>query len=311
MIRLNDGTCIIGVDNGYQKVKTATQVMDNGVHAMQVEPSVQDHALRYNDKFYKVFEGRASITDNKISDLSGLVLTYAAIAKELSTVGIKKASVILAVGLPFANYGKEKKQVLEYYTKDKNISFSYEGSDYEIFIKRVFVFPQCYAAISPRISNMRDNDYLVVDIGSKTVDVVMVNKGVPNESKSTTIEYALIKWVRHIQDKIQSQYGKNVPEEEILKCMLSQPNRINLEIRQTVRLLLSEFIDKIEAELRERDYPIDYLNIIYVGGGAVVAKNFSKKHDINVSYDCNICANAKGYEYLAHSIMEKEMRING
>lgn len=311
MIRLTDGTYIIGVDNGYQMVKTDQFIMDNGVKQMPVEPSIVDHALKYNGTFYKVFEGRASITDDKVSDLSGLVLTFAAMAKELSSAGIKKATVILAVGLPFANYGKEKKQVVDYYTKDRNITFSYKGTDYELIIKKVFVFPQCYAAIAPRISNMRNDDYLVVDIGSKTVDVVLINKGVPNESKSTTFEYALINQIKHIQDEIQSQYGKSIPEEEIIKCMLFQPNRIDLEIKQTVRSLLTEFISKIEAELRERKYLIDYLNIIYVGGGAVVAKNFSKKHNTNVSYDCNVRANAKGYEYLARNIMEKEMRLNG
>ena len=36
-------------------------------------------------------------------------------------------------------------------------------------------------------------DYLVVDIGSKTTDVVYVQKGLPIESKSITIEKAIVK----------------------------------------------------------------------------------------------------------------------
>ncbi len=38
-------------------------------------------------------------------------------------------------------------------------------------ICRVFVFPQCYSAVAPRLGNM-EGSYLVVDIGSKTTDVV-------------------------------------------------------------------------------------------------------------------------------------------
>ena len=58
----------------------------------------------------------------------------------------------------------------------------------------MFVFPQCYAAISPRLGNMR-KDYLVIDIGSKTTDVVYLKKGLPVESKSITIEKAMSFWL--------------------------------------------------------------------------------------------------------------------
>jgi uncharacterized hydantoinase/oxoprolinase family protein len=39
-------------------------------------------------------------------------------------------------------------------------------------------------------------DYLIVDIGSKTTDVVYLKKGLPVESKSITIEKAMVKWMR-------------------------------------------------------------------------------------------------------------------
>jgi plasmid segregation protein ParM len=47
------------------------------------------------------------------------------------------------------------------------------------------------------------------------------------------------------------------------------------------------------------------MNIIYVGGGAVAAKNFLE-HRANAAYDCDIHANAKGYEFLAYQIVKKQ-----
>lgn len=43
------------------------------------------------------------------------LLTMVAIAKELSAVGIRKAEIVLAVGLPFSDYGREKKDLIKYY----------------------------------------------------------------------------------------------------------------------------------------------------------------------------------------------------
>lgn len=78
---------------------------------------------------------------------------------------------------------------------------------------KVFVFPQCYSAISQILENMKKN-YLVVDIGSKTTDVVYIRNGLPAESKSITIERAMVKWIRQIQESLQIQYGKNIPESD-------------------------------------------------------------------------------------------------
>ena len=58
-------------------------------------------------------------------------------------------------------------------------------------------------------------------------------------------------------------------------------------------------------ELEEREYDLMYTNIIYVGGGAVAVKNFTEPKN-NVAYDCNILANAKGYEFLASQMLRKQ-----
>ena len=122
MIALSNGQYIIGFDNGYQFGKTAQTLFDNGVHAMgKVEPSVKEHSLKYERKFYKVGEGRAVITEDKVSDENGRLLTMTAIAKEFSLKGITKADIILAVGLPFSDYGREKKRVLKYYEQKPEI----------------------------------------------------------------------------------------------------------------------------------------------------------------------------------------------
>ena len=162
MIKLDNGKYIIG--------------FDNGVFALgRVEPSVKEHSLRFERKYYKVAEGRAAITEDKVSDENTRLLTMVAIAKELSEEGIKKADIILAVGLPFSDFGREKKELIQYYEQKPDLKYEFEGTRYDITISKVFVFPQCYSAIAQRLGNMK-KDYLVVDIGSKTTDVVYISR---------------------------------------------------------------------------------------------------------------------------------------
>ena len=69
-------------------------------------------------------------------------------------------------------------------------------------------------------------DYLVVDIGSKTTDVVYVQDGLPMESRSITIEKAVVKWIKEIQREMKVQTGKDIPEHEIMKIALKEDSNL-------------------------------------------------------------------------------------
>lgn len=307
MVKLNNGSCIIGFDDGYQLGKTANFIFDNGIHRLGcVEPTLKENSLFYNGEYYKVGEGRAAITEDKISDDQARLRTMAAIAMELRQTGICQAEVILAVGLPFSNYGRDKQKLIDYYNAQNSLEFSYEGEDYSITIAGVVVCPQCYSAVASRLGNMK-SDYLIVDIGSKTTDVVYVRNGFPVESKSITIEKAVVKWMKEIQREMKVQTGKDIPEDEIMKVMLKKESNLPGAYAELIWGMLREKVQSLELELAERNYSMDYLNIIYVGGGALIARDYAGKYRNHTAYDCDLCANAKGYEFLAGQIMGKKV----
>ena len=108
MIRLDNETCIIGFDDGYQLGKTANVIFDNGVHFLgSAEPTLKENSLFYDGEYFKVGEGRSAITEDKVSDESARLRTMAGIAMELRKERFHKAEVILAVGLPFSNVSAE------------------------------------------------------------------------------------------------------------------------------------------------------------------------------------------------------------
>ncbi len=307
MIRLEDGKYIIGFDDGYQLGKTANFIFDNGVHMLgSAEPTLKEHSLFYDGEYFKVGEGRAAVTEDKISDDTARLRTMAGIAMELRSAGINKAEIVLAAGLPFSNYGRDKLKLIDYYSRKSILDFSYEGEDYSVAIAKVIVCPQCYSAVASRLGNMK-GDYLIVDIGSKTTDVVYVQNGLPIESKSITIEKAVVKWIKEIQHDMKVQTGKEIPEHEIMKVMLKEEGNLPAVYAELIRRMLREKIHSLELELSERGYSLDYTNIIYVGGGALMARDYAGKYRSHTAYDCDLCANAKGYEFLAGQIMGKKV----
>ncbi|MCM1441635.1 MAG: ParM/StbA family protein [Roseburia sp.] len=307
MIRLEDGKYIIGFDDGYQLGKTADFIFDNGVHMLgSVEPTLKEHSLFYDGEYFKVGEGRAAITEDKLSDDTARLRTMAGIAMELRSIGIYKADVVLAAGLPFSNYGRDKMKLVDYYERQPKLDFSYEGEEYSVAVVKVIVCPQCYSAVASRLGSMK-GDYLVVDIGSKTTDVVYVRNGLPVESRSITIEKAVVKWMKEIQHDMKVQTGKEIPEYEIMKVMLKEESHLPTVYIELIRRMLREKIRSLELELSERGYSLDYINLIYVGGGALMAHDHAGKYRSHTAYDCDLCANAKGYEFLAGQIMGKKV----
>ena len=307
MIRLENETCIIGFDDGYQLGKTASFIFDNGVHRLgAIEPTLKENSLFYDGEFFKVGEGRSAITEDKISDDSARLRTMAGIAMELRKEGLCNAEIILAVGLPFSNYGRDKLKLIDYYNQQNVLEFSYEGEDYSVTIEKVIVCPQCYSAIASRLGNMKD-DYLIVDIGSKTTDVVYVRNGLPIESKSITIEKAMVKWIKEIQRDMKVQTGKDIPEHEVMKVMLKEESNLPQIYAELIRGMMREKIHSLELELSERGYSLDYINIIYVGGGALMARDYAGQYRSHTAYDCDLCANAKGYEFLACQMMGRKV----
>ena len=170
----------------------------------------------------------------------------------------------------------------------------------------MIVCPQCYSAIATRLGNMK-GDYLVVDIGSKTTDVVYVQDGLPMESRSITIEKAVVKWIKEIQREMKVQTGKDIPEHEIMKIALKEDSNLPGAYAELICGMLRERMQSLELELAERGYSMDYLNIIYVGGGALLARDYAGRYRSHTAYDCDLCANAKGYEFLARQIEGKKV----
>ena len=84
---------VIGIDHGYENMKTANCCFPTGVLTSDTDPVFVNDLLTWNGKYYSIGVGHKEFTEDKYNDADYYVLTHAAIARELNRVRITDASV--------------------------------------------------------------------------------------------------------------------------------------------------------------------------------------------------------------------------
>ena len=305
---MNNRLEVIGIDHGWSMMKTISQVFVTGVKEITTTPAFFGDVLEYEGKYYKIGTVRQEVKDTKVEDDSFYLLTLAAVAKELKRRGLKDAKVFLAVGLPLTRFGAERNDFIKYLTKNKRVDFKYENEPYHIEIEDVAVFPQCYAAVVDKIPTMAKKT-LIVDIGSWTIDIMPVINKSPDESKCVTIPRGLITCMRSINEQCVRQLNGEIDEAEIQNIMRYGRSDIDDEYFAIIKAEIEDFVEKVYNSIREFGYNLKTTPIIFVGGGAVVMKNFGNYDAKNISYNLDVKANARGYEQLATMGLKSAKRL--
>ena len=289
---------VVGVDHGWSGMKTVSQVFTTGVKEITTEPAFFQNIVEYKGSYYKVGGKRLEVRELKVENDNFYLLTLAAVAKELNRRGMRNADILLSVGLPLTRFGAEKKEFIEYLSKEKEVAFKFDKKPYHIRIARVSVFPQCYAAVADRMK-MLPKRVVVVDIGSWTIDIMPIEDYAPNEAECITIREGLIKCMRTINEECIRLYGKELSEEDIQEVMQTGKNdKLPQKYLDIVKECLKAYVEKVYNILLEHGYNLEVNEIVFVGGGASVVNRFGEYNGKNIQYIEDVKANAKGYEYL-------------
>ena len=247
---------------------------------------------------------RLPLKDTKVEDGDYFLLTLAAISREMDYHGLSDTEVCIAAGLPFTRFGQEKTEFKEYLNPGDR-EFQYNGKEYHIKCSDVFLYPQCYAAVADRLGKL-PAELLIVDIGSKTVDIIHTRKHIPVESDCITIPSALIQCMANINNVVYRKTNRTLTEEQIQQVMMYGNAPYSDKMVQIVREELAVFAKRIEAALKEHGFDPEMTPVVYVGGGAGVMKRFGSVTGRHIMHIEDVKANAFGYEYLAHQQLKRK-----
>ena len=299
---MNRNVEIIAIDHGWSHIKTRSTVFVSGVEE-NVSPTFFDNVLEYNGKFYNIGGKRIEVKNTKVDNNDFYLLTLAAIAKELKNRNLTDANVYLAVGLPLTRFGEEKQAFIDYLKKDKEVTFKYAEKEYHITIEKVSVFPQCYAAVADMIPTFA-RKAVVIDIGSWTVDIMPVVNKQPDDQRCSSLPKGIITCMREMNRACVRRFNYELDESDIEQYIrYRQIDGIPKDVVVLMDNFLAKYAEMIIRSLKEMEINIQTTPIYFVGGGAVVMKNYGGLNMQNVYYKQDVKSNAKGFEILAKAAM--------
>lgn len=294
---------IIGVDHGYGYTKTAETIMKSGIEELPIEPPFNEDILIYNGDIYTVGQVRTEQPAEKTQTNDYYILTLAAIAKVLRNHNLKRANdLIIAVGLPYSFMSKQADGFKRYLRKNKNVEFKYEGKKYYLGIKEVKVFPQGFPMIAAELGDAKKDELSVVDIGSRTIDVLTFLHGKPLYDKCFSIDRkGTLDCIEAIRKYYLAQFQENADEEMIQEIFQNKEVSLPNENVKFIKKFIERYINGVMKQLEAKE--IKY-NVVYCGGGASVLKNYGKEINASSVIKDDIYGNAKGYEMLAYNTIK-------
>ena len=300
---------IIGIDHGYGMVKTVSDLFVTGLASFDKQPPSMEHTLFYGGKYYTVGGTRQPV-QSKTENINYYIMTLAAVAKELKRRKANtKQKIMIGAGLPLTYFESERKGFKNYLEKEKGqiIHYQYESTWYDIEIQKAVIFPQGYSAILPYYSDLKGTSY-IIDIGSNTIDIVMLDNMTPNMQKLVTIPMAgVISAYKRVNDEIAKAFNTNLQESQIRSVILDEEDGLPDRAKELAKAALKKYAGYIVASLKEYGINPELSRCFFVGGGAVIIKKYSEISDYsNVAFITDICANARGYELMLKAKETKE-----
>ena len=289
---------VIGIDHGYGNMKTANFCFPTGIIAYDSEPLFTAEMLVYDNKYYLIGEGHKEFAPDKIKDEDYYILSLAAIAKELKTKGITEADVHIAAGLPLTWTSGQKADFAAYLAKNKEVDFIYKKAEYHIRITGVSIYPQGYAAIAPFATKLTGIN-LIADIGNGTMNVLYMINGKPQSGKMFTEKFGTYQCILAVREAFMQKTHREINDyiiEEVLRTGTADISAADLKI---IKSVASEYVRDIFRRLREHGYDESTMKLYVTGGGGCLVKHFCKTNPDRMVFVEDICAAAKGYEYLA------------
>ena len=300
-------TMIIGIDHGYGNVKTAGCCFPTGISAFDDEPVFKDNLLIYRNRYYLIGEGHKAFTADKTVDEETYILTLAAVARELHSRNLTEAKVLLAVGLPLTWVSTQKEQFKAYLCRNRRISFTFRGKNYSIEIVGAEVFPQGFAAVAQNLSEFKGTNMLC-DIGNGTMNILMIQDRKPVAGKMFTEKYGTHQCMLMAKEAVMRTYHVAVPESIVTEVLRYGTADIRKDILGTIRQTAGSYVDEIFHILYDHEYSPELMKLHIIGGGGCLIRNFAKVDSSRVKILSDICATAKGYEYMAEMALRKRDR---
>lgn len=265
---------MIGVDHGYAAMKTTHCTFPTGLVEYEHEPYTRKGVLEYGGKFYVVGSGRQPLQKDKTQTEDYYLLTLAAIAMEMGFRGTNgMADIHLAAGLPLTSFGRDKKAFRDYLLRAGGpVTFRYEGESYTITVSDVSLFPQGYAAVLTQPELLDEPSVIVADIGGWTVDLMRLDRRIPNAATCRSLELGMIRCVDEIGEQVRRLFGLSLTAPQIESVLRGDSASMDERVRAVIHAQADKYVRGLLSAITESGLDVRAMPTVFLGGGAALMK---------------------------------------
>ena len=138
------------------------------------------------------------------------------------------------------------------------------------------------------------------------MNVMQIIDGRPLEKSLVTDKFGVSICMKEIQKELSKSAGESIPEVMIEPMLINGLQGRTDDVAKIVGRIAERYAGDILKRLIDYGYKENLVHLYVIGGGGCLLKYYSYiVSKGNVTFIEDICANAKGYEYLA---MQKQRR---
>ena len=147
---------------------------------------------------------------------------------------------------------------------------------------------------------------MVADIGNGTMNVMYIIDKKVQEERCWTEKLGVNQCMIRAKNAVMDRFGLNIEESIIERFFRYGTVDLDEKYLSIIRETAEQYVEEIFAALRKYEYNPDLVKLHIVGGGATLVKHFGNYDPARVEINDDVCAAAKGYEYLALLKLRKE-----
>lgn len=217
----------------------------------------------------------------------------------------------MATGLPPRWYESQMKAFRKYLGRERELSFRYQGEEFNIFLEGVSVYMQGFAAITDILAETQGKSCLLVDIGGGTVDGVPIENMRPSGAQPIIDNKGTIKCISNVNEALMAEFGEKAKPYIIETIMRTGTYAGDETYLRVIRRELNKYTEYIYNLIKKHGYNLHLEKIIFMGGGASIMQNFGDNEGKDVICIPDIHANARGYEETLKSIWKARQNMAG
>ena len=102
--------------------------------------------------------------------------------------------------------------------------------------------------------------------------------------------------------------GTKLPDEIINDFLRYGDADVSEAYLSAMKQVAEQYVQELFQKLRDYEYNEDLMKLYVMGGGAKMVELFGKYNPDRTTFNHDICANAKGYEYFCYMMLRQKNR---